>query len=210
MTDKPARGRPRQYDPEEALAAALGEFRRRGYTATSLDHLSEATGMARPSLYAAFGSKRDIYLRAVGQYVEHWSDLRQQALFGETELQVALDRYFGLLVDVYAEGDGDPLGCPVLSIIPSEAASDPELRKELATAIGRTDERLRERLEIARKAGQIEKGADIDALADMLAAIQHSLALRARAGARGSELTATARALVTLTLQSVGVGSPAA
>src|SRR5262249_13831611 len=55
------RGGPRQYDPELALAKAAAAFWKHGYAATSLDDLAAATGMNRPSLYAAFGDKRDLY-----------------------------------------------------------------------------------------------------------------------------------------------------
>ena len=54
------RGRPRGYEPEVALARALDVFWKDGFAATSLDDLSAATGMNRPSLYGAFGDKREI------------------------------------------------------------------------------------------------------------------------------------------------------
>ena len=194
---KGTRGRPRQYDPDLALSAALAEFRRRGYSATSLDHLSEATHMARPSLYAAFGSKRDIYFNALGNYVRDWADKRRAALFDEPKLERALNAYFDALIAIYSEGGDEPLGCPVLSVIPGEAASDPEIRAELAAAIARTDAQFRLRLQQAREAGEISASADIDALADLLSAIQHSLALRARAGADRATLERIARSSVT-------------
>src|SRR5262245_20822174 len=62
------RGRPRKYDPDDALAKAMGAFWDRGYAATSLDDISAATGMNRPSLYAAFGDKQAIYLKAIERY----------------------------------------------------------------------------------------------------------------------------------------------
>ena len=67
---KPAakRGRPRAYDPAVALARARDTFWGGGYSATSLDDLTEATGMNRPSLYAAFGDKRALYAKAVRHY----------------------------------------------------------------------------------------------------------------------------------------------
>src|SRR5919198_1858119 len=124
MKEKSARGRPRQYDTKAALSAALLEFRRRGYTGTSLDHLSEATKMARPSLYAAFGNKRSIYFRAVAEYVDDSAECRIRALFGEPSLAKALDAYFLMLVANYSEGDDRPLGCPVLGVITGEPAAD--------------------------------------------------------------------------------------
>nr|WP_180883073.1 TetR/AcrR family transcriptional regulator [Mesorhizobium loti] len=208
MTEKSARGRPRQYDVRAALGAALLEFRRRGYTATSLDHLSEATKMARPSLYAAFGSKRDIYLRAAAQFAGDSVERRDRALFDEPSLPKALDSYFATLVAIYSEGDERPLGCPVLSVITGEATADPVIGAELAAALSRTDARFCQRIAAARDAGQLPPSTDIDAVADMLAALQHSLAQRARAGTALPELERIARNSVALTLKAAGAREP--
>ena len=62
------RGRPRSYDPEQALQQIMEAFWKTGYSGTSLDDLSAATGLNRPSLYAAFGDKRAIYLKALAHY----------------------------------------------------------------------------------------------------------------------------------------------
>lgn len=206
MIVKPSRGRPREYDPEAALTAALGEFRRRGYTATSLDHLSEATKMARPSLYAAFGNKFEIYRKAVTRYSEQSAERRHRALFEEPSLQKGLEDYFGAIIDAYFSGEGEPLGCPVLSVISGEAAADPVIGAELAAAIGRSDGLLQRRMAIAVEAGEIARDADVRGLAAMLAALQHSLALRARAGTPRPELLAIARAHVALALKAAGAG----
>src|SRR6187399_2479689 len=62
------RGRPRAYQPEVALGKALDLFRKDGFAATSLDDLSAATGMNRPSLYGAFGDKRELYIKTYQRY----------------------------------------------------------------------------------------------------------------------------------------------
>src|SRR5207247_4308547 len=62
------RGRPRAYQPGVALGRALDLFRKDGFAATSLDDLSAATGMNRPSLYGAFGDKRELYIKAYQRY----------------------------------------------------------------------------------------------------------------------------------------------
>src|SRR5947209_6869980 len=62
------RGRPRAYEPEVALARALDVFWKEGFAATSLDDLSAATGMNRPSLYGAFGDKRELYIKSYQSY----------------------------------------------------------------------------------------------------------------------------------------------
>lgn len=204
MKGKGTRGRPRAYEPEAALAAALGEFRRRGYTATSLDHLSEATGMARPSLYAAFGNKLEIYRQAVRRYAELSATRRKQALFDDPSLARGLHAYFAEIVAAYVSGDGEPLGCPVLSVISGEAAADPEIGAELAAAVGKTDDLFQRRMAIAAAAGDISADTDVTGLAALLAGLQHSLALRARAGARREQLAAIAEAQVALALKAAG------
>lgn len=204
MDAKPSRGRPRQYDPEVALAAALGEFRRRGYSATSLDHLSEATGMARPSLYAAFGNKFEIYRKAVRRFAEASADQRRQALFDEPSLRTGLERYFDAIIAAYMASDGRPIGCAVLSVISGEAAADPDIAAELAAALARTDDQFRRRMRQAVATGAIAADADIDGLTAMLAALQHSLALRARAGHAAEDLRRIARATIALVLSAAG------
>src|SRR6202044_5662 len=62
------RGRPRAFEPETALTQAMDVFWKDGFAATSLDDLSAATGLNRPSLYGAFGDKRALYLQAYRQY----------------------------------------------------------------------------------------------------------------------------------------------
>ncbi len=62
------RGRPRAYDPQAALQRATDSFWRSGYSGTSLDEICAATGMNRPSLYAAFGDKHTLYLKALEHY----------------------------------------------------------------------------------------------------------------------------------------------
>ena len=186
MEPKRARGRPRQYDPQQALAAALGEFRRRGYSATSLDHLSEATKMARPSLYAAFGAKLDIYRQAVRQFADESGARRTHALFDEPALHKGLEDYFGEIVDAYVSREGEPLGCPVLSVISGEAAADLEIGAELAAAVAKTDAQFRRRMTMAADAGDIpalkaplkELAANVRELAETTAHISKKLGKR--------------------------------
>ena len=183
MERKRSPGRPRAYDPQQALAAALGEFRRRGYTATSLDHLSAATKMARPSLYAAFGAKLDIYRQAVRQYAEEFAERRRRPVRRAVAPRGSRS-YFAQIIDAYVSAEGEPLGCPVLSVISGEAAADPEIAAELAAAVDKIDAQFQRRMHWRPRPARIAADADVAGVAAMLAALQHSLALRARAGAR--------------------------
>ena len=80
------RGRPRAYEPQVALARAAAQFWKAGYAGTSLDDLVAATGMNRPSLYAAFGDKRDLYLKTLEYYREEGRALARDALAGDPDI----------------------------------------------------------------------------------------------------------------------------
>src|SRR5690349_17005449 len=98
------RGRPRAYDPEQALARAAARFWQAGYAGTSLDDLSEATGMNRPSLYAAFGDKRDLYLKTLAYYRDESRVIGRDAQAGDPPLRVFLKRIYDGALALYLEG----------------------------------------------------------------------------------------------------------
>src|SRR5262245_46430670 len=73
------RGRPREFDPEKALDAALEVFWSKGYEGASLPDLTEAMGINRPSLYAAFGNKEELFRTVISRYVEGPASFVRQA-----------------------------------------------------------------------------------------------------------------------------------
>src|SRR3954463_3624794 len=86
-----ARGRPRKFDADQALDAALAVFWRKGYEGASLPDLTEAMGINRPSLYAAFGNKEELFRRAVDRYVEGPACFLRKAL-AEPTARAAAER----------------------------------------------------------------------------------------------------------------------
>src|ERR1700754_2262606 len=121
-TDPPKRrGRPRAYEPEVALARALDLFREGGFAGTSLDDLSAATGLNRPSLYGAFGDKRALYLRA---YQHYRSTVRETfaPMFAEAApLLDKLRRILSAALDLYLSGEHGPRGCFTVLTTSSDA-----------------------------------------------------------------------------------------
>src|SRR3954451_21157216 len=122
------RGRPRAYQPDVALARALDLFRRDGFAATSLDELSAATGMNRPSLYGAFGDKRELYIKA---YARYRADAR--AAMGDIfrrplPIRQRLQRIFAVALDIYLSGAEGPRGCFTVMTAASEAIADRDIR----------------------------------------------------------------------------------
>src|SRR5262249_36229766 len=96
MVQKPParRGRPRAFDPDVALARAVDAFWDAGFAATSLDDLTEATGMNRPSLYGAFGDKQAIYRKAFDLYLERTRTALAAAVAGDQPLRDVLRKIY--------------------------------------------------------------------------------------------------------------------
>jgi AcrR family transcriptional regulator len=192
------RGRPRQYDPDRALARAAEIFWKHGYAATSLDDLVAATGMNRPSLYAAFGDKRGLYLKTLKRY-QYQSRARTLELLADSpSLRVFLKRFYAAALDIYQADGHEARGCYSISTAPSQAVTDPAVRDFLAASIGGTDAFLSDLIRKARDAGEIPAGVDPDALAQIATAALHTIAVRARVGVPRKQLMALAAAAVAL------------
>src|SRR4051812_47954255 len=138
------RGRPRAYDPAVALARAADVFWKAGYAGTSLDDLSEATGMNRPSLYAAFRDKRDLYLKTLEHYRDESRALAKAALEDDPPLRVFLKRFYDKALAIYLEGG--PRGCYSIGTAATVAAVDDDVRAFLAKSMRGTDEFLKLRI----------------------------------------------------------------
>jgi TetR/AcrR family transcriptional regulator, copper-responsive repressor len=189
-SERRPRGRPRGYDPEKALGQAMGAFWDAGYAGTSLDDISSATGMNRPSLYAAFGDKQAIYLKAIERY--RAGPALRDALAAESTLREALDRSFKAALAVYLSGDQGQRGCFVIGTAAVEAVNNPIVRKELAGVLREVDEAFEERIRRAQAEGEVSRDADPAMLARTASAILHSLAVRARSGEKRRSLEALA------------------
>jgi len=193
-TEPKRRGRPRAYDPDEALARAAAAFWKAGYAGTSLDDLSAATGMNRPSLYAAFGDKRDLYLKTLEHYREEGRALARHALAGEPALRVFLKRFYDKALELYLQGG--PRGCYTIGTAATVAAVDDGVRAFLAESMRSTDSFLKSQIEKAKTRGEIARDADPVALAYLATATLHTLAIRSRAGLPRKELEALAKAAI--------------
>jgi AcrR family transcriptional regulator len=189
INEKKPRGRPRAFDEDAVKAAALEAFWTHGYAGVSLDDLTAATGVARPSLAAAFGSKRDLYLDAVGRFAGQCVREAAAAMGGTKPLQAELSAFYEGALQVYLSGKASR-GCLAICTLPAEAVSDPAIRATLKAVVESTDAALRGRFELARKTRELKASADPGALAQMASSLLFSLAIRARAGITKRELKA--------------------
>jgi len=193
---KRPRGRPRQYDVERALSAAADVFWTNGFAGTSLDDLAAATGMNRPSLYAAFGDKREIYLATLRRYRDRSRAIALSLLADDPPLRTYLRRFYSVALDIYLDDETFARGCYLTGTAATQAAVDPAVRDFLAESIRRTDAFLADLIAKARVRGEIDARADPDVLARLANSILHTLAVRSRAGFPRNELQALADAAV--------------
>jgi AcrR family transcriptional regulator len=171
----------------EALAAARDVFWLKGYAATSLDDIVTATGMNRPSLYAAFGDKEAIYLAALKMQ----GDQLVKAVAGACQLDMKLkpfmDLFYDRCIDSYMAGP-QARGCFLVGTALTESLMREDVGEVVRDAFGRCENALEQRFKHAKKEGDLPKTADARAFAMLVSSTMHELALQARTGARRDSL----------------------
>ena len=176
------RGRPRIFDEEQALDAALQVFWRNGYQAASLAELTGAMGISKPSMYAAFGNKEQLYLQALRRYQQQQLDQHADALARERDLTAALRRFLRSVADMVSAPD-HPRGCLVVTSAVSCDLSG--LPTSIVNALSETVhhstfELLEARLGEAVAQDQLPDTADIRQLADYFASLMSGMAVMAK------------------------------
>src|SRR3954470_15523764 len=184
------RGRPRAYEPEVALGKALDLFRKDGFAATSLDNLSAATGMNRPSLYGAFSDKRELYIKSYQRYREDARAAMIDIFRNEAPLRQRLQRIYAVALDIYLSGESGPRGCFTVMTAASEAVSDPEIRAMVLEGFVELDKAFAACFRLAKQKGELPDSADATVLAHLASATVHTIAIRARAQVPRGELEA--------------------
>lgn len=194
----PRRGRPPAYDRDRALAQAGDTFWRSGYAATTLDALGDATGMNRPSLYAAFGDKRALYLASFERYATASIERLAETLADGRPLVEQLQAVYGGALEIYLAEKPVPRGCFLIGTAVSESVDDADIRAALFAALKALDDGFEARFRRARADGEIAKDADPKALALVAGGLLNALAVRARAGESKESLRTMAKTGITL------------
>jgi AcrR family transcriptional regulator len=188
MKERPAQtiGRPRAFDAEVALDRALKVFWQKGYEGTSLSDLTEAMGINRPSLYAAFGNKEELFRKVLDRYAEGPSGYMARALQAPTAWEVARCFLRGV-VDQLTDRR-TPRGCLLVqgALVCADAAE--AVRAELAARRAAGEKVLRRRFERAKKEGDLPAAASPADLASYLITVVHGMAVRGASGASRAQL----------------------
>ena len=188
------RGRPRSFDADEVLEKAKAVFWNLGYDAASLDDIAAATGLNRPSLYAAFGDKHALYMAALRRTREGAVSGMRAMLSREGRLRDVLGRLLGVAIDAYVSGEVGQRGCFIVGTAITQAVDDPEARALAAGFVADEDTVFRERF--ARSANELAPGMTPEGAAMVATAALHTLAIRARTGDSREALDRVAEAAV--------------
>jgi AcrR family transcriptional regulator len=179
-------GRPRGFDPDEALDRAVRVFWEHGYEGASLANLTEAMGISTTSMYATFGNKEQLFSKALQRYTEGPGGYLARALEEPTALGVVTAVLSGLIRTT--TGSGHPHGC--LGVQGALATGDSgDGARDLLLA-WRDDgySRLRDRFLRAVDEGDLPRGADAGLLARYVTALGYGIAVQAASGVGSDEL----------------------
>jgi AcrR family transcriptional regulator len=185
------RGRPRTFDVDTALDAAVDVFWRHGYEGAGLTELTDAMGIGRPSLYTAFGDKAQLFQRALARYIDRNMAYVEDALAQPTAYAVAEALLTGNALAV--TDPGTPPGCLSVQAMVTDEGDAFELLRQNRTAI---EQRLADRFRRAITDGDLGAVEDPDELASYLITLTTGFAIRAADGAtQQTLLTLVRRAL---------------
>lgn len=186
ITMKHSKGRPRTFDADAALQSAMRVFWEKGYEAASLSDLTEAMRINPPSLYAAFGNKRELFRRVLERYAEGPAAYVMESLRQPTARAVAEHRLNGAVKAMTATGR--PKGCLAVQAAARLGNSCDAMRQELITYCAGSHQALCKRFARAKAEGDLPKNCDTAALARYVTTVAQGISLQAAAGASAAEL----------------------
>jgi len=199
MTMNAERGRPRSFDPETALERATEVFWCHGFQGASMAELTAATGLSKPSLYAAFGDKESLYLQCLKRYLAANVALQNELLDNEADARRAVESFMRAMVRLQSD-PALPGGCLVVTgtadcgAAATPAAVDAALRE----ASGGTEQRLLQRLRRAEREGQLPAGLNAKVLATLFASVLTGMAVMAKSGQPREKLDEVVNAAMTV------------
>jgi len=191
-----ARGRPREFDPDQALAAALRVFWTRGYESASMAELTEAMGITKPSLYACFGNKEALFRKALDLYERDKLAYVSTALEAPTARGV-VERLFAGALSTHCGGT-DPQGClGVISTVAGTCEAE-SIREHVVARRVSSERALIDRFERAKTEGDLPAGIDAKAMAQCVTTVLGGLSVKAQGGACRNEQRAVADAFLAM------------
>jgi TetR/AcrR family transcriptional regulator, transcriptional repressor for nem operon len=184
--------RPKEFDHSQVVKRAMDVFWQKGYEATSISDLTEATALKPGSLYNTFGSKHAIYLQALDYYITNIGRQVFTVLDETLPGRLAIERCFSDLIDIELS---DPLerGCFMQNAIMERATCDKDVYERACLGEVQGIAAFRRALTRAQSAGQVRQNLEIDDVARYLVAMVYAVRTMARISRNRSDLEAVVR-----------------
>lgn len=205
------RGRPRSFDVDVALDRAVDVFWKHGFQDASMHELTEAMGLSKPSLYAAYGDKEALYLKTLARYVARLIERHAAVLNGEIDGRRAVDGFLRSLAAMLADPDM-PGGCFIINGTADCGGSTIPAAVEMAlrSAMQGSETMVLQRLQRAQLDGDLPADARPEALAAMFGSIIAGLSVMAKSGAPQAKLEMVIDAAMAVWPEKVRERLPAA
>ena len=184
-------GRPREFDPDAALERAMHVFWTKGYEGASLSDLTRAMRINRPSLYAAFGNKEQLFRKVLDRYVDGPLAYFGKALTAPKARDVVEQMFFGAAR--MASDPRLPSGCLMVQGALAVGNAAGSVRKEAAGRRATSEVALRRRLQRAKREGDLAKNADPAELARYVMTVLQGMAVQGADGATPDQLRRVAQ-----------------
>lgn len=185
------RGRPREFDLDKALDAAMEVFWRKGYMQSSLNDLCAAMGIKPPSFYCAFGTKENLFLATLRHYLNKYWEQALNDFFAEPDFDVAFGKLFEHATKTYMRPNL-PHGCFISVSTTGLGPGDKRIEEMLASMDDKSRDNFRKRLMRAIDDGQIPPDSDVPAISGAIMSFLKGIAAVARTNICQAELTAFA------------------
>lgn len=175
-------GRPIQFNPDDVVGAATRAFWARGYEATSLQDLLEATCLSKSSLYQAFGGKQALFRRCVERYTDQSAGRMREQLAAAPSGRKFIETFLSSVLNEVT-GEQPPRGCLVMNTASEFSQSEADIAEDVARSVERFRTVLTAAVERAQREGDIEPDRDARTLANFLVSSMSGLKTQAKAGA---------------------------
>jgi AcrR family transcriptional regulator len=189
------RGRPRGFEPDEVLQRVRAVFLEKGFAGASLDELAEAAGLNRPSLYAAFGDKEQLYIETLRHYGLQGVAGIDAIFAGKGPIDKRLGQVFKGAIEIYT-APPIPRGCMIVGTAAVEAPTRPRIAAAAAELLQATEKAFERAFARAVADGELSPQPTPAARARMAGAALDTLAIRARLNTRASDLRAFATSMI--------------
>lgn len=190
MNDTKKRGRSKQFDQEEALQAAVKVFWDKGYEGASMKDLTTAMGINGPSLYATFGDKQALYIKAIESYSSNHACEPIVAFESEPDIYLAIQAFLNAVIESATHNEDGVKGCFLSACVATSSGHVAGVQPLLAESIKGAEQRLAARFDLEKSKGNLAEHFPSLERAQLMFDLRQGYVFKARAGFKSEEMQA--------------------